>query len=181
MGLEDIPNLAKSEFRLNQRMTPPLTPDTLLQMNKAPNWHLFLDDILKSFGCQTGTLHQATPEGRVLTLVCQIGVPESLIDKISTIPFGKGIAGAAAERREAVELCNLQQDLGGVAKPDARQTGVSGSLAVPVFASGSGQVIGTLGIGKFAPYEFTPAEKQHLAERAAELGRLFEAKATSAS
>ena len=48
---------------------------------------------------------------------------------------------------------------------DARQTGVSGSLAVPVFASESGQVVGTLGIGKFAPYEFTGAEKQRLAAR----------------
>lgn len=175
MGLEDIPNLAKSEFHPNPRMTPPLTPDTLREMNEAPNWHLLLAEILESFDCQTGTLHQAVTGGRILTLVCQIGVPDSLMDKISIIPFGKGIAGAAAERGEAVELCNLQQDLGGVAKPDARQTGVSGSLAVPVFASGSGQVIGTLGIGKFAPYEFTPAEKQRLADRAAEIGRLFEA------
>jgi hypothetical protein len=145
-------------------------------MSTHANWTRILTDILESFGCQTGTLHQATPGNRILTLVCQIGVPESLMDKISTIPFGKGIAGAAAERGEAVELCNLQQDLGGVAKIDARQTGVSGSLAVPVFASGSGEVIGTLGIGKFAPYEFTAAEKQRLAEYAAEIGRLFDDK-----
>ena len=98
------------------------------------------------------------------------------MDKISTIPFGKGIAGAAAERGEPVELCNLQQDLGGVAKPDARKTGVSGSLAVPVFSKSSGKVIGTLGIGKFAPYEFTAAEKQKLADFAAEIGGYFEHK-----
>jgi putative methionine-R-sulfoxide reductase with GAF domain len=140
------------------------------------NWNALLESILENFGCQTGTLHQATVDGKTLTLVCQIGVPESLIDKISSIPFGKGIAGAAAERREPVELCNLQEDLGGVAKPDARTTGVSGSLAVPVFSKSSGKVIGTLGIGKFAPYEFTTAEKQRLADCAVEIGERFEHK-----
>ncbi len=157
-------------------MTDHLTPDTLLGMNTPADWNRILTEILESFACQTGTIHQAPPGERILKLVCQIGVPESLMDKISTIPFGKGIAGAAAERGEAVGLCNLQQDLGGVAKIDARKTGVSGSLAVPVFASESGQVIGTLGIGKFAPYEFTSAEKQRLAEHATEIGRLFDDK-----
>lgn len=145
-------------------------------MTNATNWNVILDSILTEFGCQTGTIHHATPDGKNLILVCQIGVPESLMDRISTIPFGKGIAGAAAARAEPVELCNLQQDLGGVAKPDARQTGVSGSLAVPVFSKSAGTVIGTLGIGKFAPYEFTAAEKQRLADRAAEIGGHFEHK-----
>lgn len=152
------------------------SPPILTAMTPHVNWTTLLASILESFGCQTGTLHQTDERGRILTLVCQIGVPESLMDKISSIPFGKGIAGAAAESGEPVELCNLQQDLGGVAKPDARQTGVSGSLAVPIFAKKSGQVIGTLGIGKFAPYEFTAAEKQRLAEHAAHIGGLFEHK-----
>ncbi len=91
-----------------------------------------LGEVLAEFGCQTGTLHRA--EGEWLELVCAIGVPEELMDKITKIPFGKGIAGVAAEKRGPVELCNLQQDLGGVAKEDARKTGVSGSLAVPVFS-----------------------------------------------
>lgn len=142
-------------------------------MTNDPNWKSILGAILADFGCQTGTIHQATADGKDLVLVCQIGVPESLIDKISTIPFGKGIAGAAAERKEPVELCNLQQDLGGVAKQDARKTGVSGSIAVPVFSKASGMVIGTLGIGKFAPYEFTDAEKQRLKDLAGEIGGHF--------
>lgn len=143
-------------------------------MSPSVNWNSKLAAILESFGCQTGTLHQAAAGDKILTLVCQIGVPESLMDKISSIPFGKGIAGAAAESREPVKLCNLQQDLGGVAKVDARKTGVSGSLAVPIFAKESGEVIGTLGIGKFAPYEFTDAEKQRLADFAFEISGLFE-------
>ena len=142
-------------------------------MSEQVNWESKLSSILADFGCQTGTIHRTEADGEILGLVAQIGVPESLIDKISAIPFGKGIAGAAAERKEAVELCNLQQDLGGVAKPDARQTGVSGSIAVPIFASDSERVIGTLGIGKYAPYEFTDAEKSALAGIAAELAGGF--------
>jgi L-methionine (R)-S-oxide reductase len=132
----------------------------------AAGW---LAGVLASFNCQTGTLHRA--DGEFLDLVAQVGVPESLLPKISRIPFGKGIAGAAAERREPVELCNLQQDLGGVARPDARQTQVSGSLAVPVFAPDGGRVLGTLGIGMQAPHEFTDEEKARLAGIAAEVGR----------
>lgn len=145
-------------------------------MSTPANWNHILTEILDTFDCQTGTIHQATGGDRILTLVCQIGVPESLIERISSIPFGKGIAGAAAERGEAVELCNLQQDLGGVAKVDARKTGVSGSLAVPVFSKESRQVIGTLGIGKFAPYDFTAAEKQRLTDLASDIGGIFEDK-----
>jgi L-methionine (R)-S-oxide reductase len=136
-----------------------------------------LGEILAEFDCQTGTLHRTAADGRTLRLVCQIGVPESLSGKIAEIPFGKGIAGAAAENRAPVRLCNLQQDLGGVAKPDARQTGVSGSLAVPVFSADGANVLGTLGIGKFAAYEFTAEEEERLAAHARELAGLFEGKA----
>ena len=87
-----------------------------------------------------------------------------MLEKISRIPFGKGIAGVAAATREPVELCNLQQDLGGVAKEDARKTGVAGSLAVPVFSEDGATVIGTLGVGKVVPYDFSDVEKARLAE-----------------
>ncbi len=142
-------------------------------MTAPVNWNALLESILESLGCQTGTIHQAPDGATTLTLVCQIGVPDFLTDKIASIPFGKGIAGVAAERQEPVELCNLQEDLGGVAKVDARQTGVAGSLAVPVFSHTSGAVIGTLGVGKFAPHEFTAAEKQRLMDFARDIAGHF--------
>lgn len=122
---------------------------------------------MEDFACQTGTLHRA--DGEWLFLVSQSGVPEFLIDKISKIPFGKGIAGVAAATKEPVELCNLQQDLGGVAKEDARKTGVSGSLAVPILSADGLTVIGTLGIGKMEPYDFSVEEKDRLTA----IGRSF--------
>ena len=176
MSLADIRNPAKPEITHTREVTRRSFRDSPIAMRHDPDFQSLLVTILADFACQTGTIHQATADGQTLTLVCQIGVPESLMDKISSIPFGKGIAGAAAERGEPVELCNLQEDLGGVAKPDARKTGVSGSLAVPVFSKSSGKVIGTLGIGKFAPYEFTAAEKQQLGDCAAEIGGHFEHK-----
>ena len=125
---------------------------------------------MEEFSCQTGTIHRA--EGELLHVVAHAGVPDFLLEKISVIPFGKGIAGAAAQTREPVELCNLQQDLGGVAKESARKTGVAGSIAVPVF-SDAGDVIGTLGIGKVTPYEFSEEEKHKLSEIAAGLAADF--------
>lgn len=142
-------------------------------MQPAPSLQTELASILAEFDCQTGTIHRTAADGRTLELVCQIGVPASLLEKISIIPFGKGIAGAAAERAEAVELCNLQADLGGVAKPDARQTGVAGSVAVPVFSPDGTRVAGTLGIGKTTPHAFTDAEISRLTDIAAGIAPQF--------
>ncbi len=147
-----------------------MTPD-FTNPDSVRGW---LGNVLESFGCQTGTLHKA--DGEWLDLVVHLGVPDFLIPKITRIPFGKGIAGAAAERREPVELCNLQQDLGGVARPDARETKVSGSLAVPVFSPDGTRVLGTLGIGMQAPHDFTAEEKSRLAAIAAEVGVRWDAK-----
>lgn len=128
-----------------------------------------LQAAMAEFECVTGTLHKTGQSGDILTLVSHAGVPEFLIDKISTIPFGKGIAGVAADTKEPVELCNLQQDLGGVAKEDARKTGVSGSLAVPILSEDGTKVLGTIGVGKLEPYDFSDKEKARLTE----LGQTF--------
>ncbi|MDB6079486.1 MAG: hypothetical protein JWO82_3233 [Akkermansiaceae bacterium] len=130
----------------------------------------WLAGVLKEFSCQTGTLHRA--DGEWLDLVAHAGVPAELIPKIARIPFGKGIAGVAAATREPVELCNLQQDLGGVAKEDARKTQVSGSIAVPILTP-DGRVLGTLGIGKYAPYDFPEDEKNRIAAVAAGVAALW--------
>lgn len=130
-----------------------------------------LKDAMDEFDCQTGTVHRA--EGEVLLLVSYAGVPEFLVDKISMVPFGKGIAGVAAESQSPVELCNLQQDLGGVAREGARKTGVAGSLAVPIISPDSGEVLGTLGVGKVEAYEFSDEEKVRLTELGAGFMKLL--------
>lgn len=135
------------------------------------DWTLFLEAMAADFGCVTGTLHRFDPADQHLKLVSHLGIPPHVLPQflpiIQSIPLGKGIAGAAAERREAVELCNLQTDTSGVAKDGAKQTQVQGSLAVPVLDGD--RLCGTLGIGKREPYDFTEAEKQRLLAAAGEV------------
>ena len=126
-----------------------------------PDWHAVLVKVLENFACATGTIHRTDPSTGLLTLIAHQGIPPQvlpmLLPKIDNIPFGKGIAGCAAQRKEAVQLCNLQEDLGGIAKPDAQKTNVQGALAVPIVGA-DGKVIGVLGIGKMQPYEFNDSE-----------------------
>lgn len=126
----------------------------------SASWSDFLAQTIAEFGCTTGTLHRMDPADQHLKLVAQQGIPEALMPIIHSIPLGKGIAGVAAERREAVEMCNLQTDTSGVAKAGAKQTQVQGSLAVPVLDGD--RLCGTLGIGKLVPYDFTEEEKEKL-------------------
>ena len=127
----------------------------------------FLRSLLAELGCQTGTIHRTGADGE-LKLEAQVGVPDFLLPRIASIPFGKGIAGGAAERKGPVQLCNLQTDTSGVARPEAKATGVNGSLAVPVLGEDD-RVLGVLGIGKSVPHEFTAAETARLEARATEV------------
>jgi L-methionine (R)-S-oxide reductase len=126
------------------------------------DWQAVLDVAIAAFNGSSGTLHRLDPADNLLKLVAHKGIPPQLMPLISAIPIGKGIAGAAAERREPVELCNLQADLGGVAKPGARETNVRGSLAVPCLKGTT--LRGTLGVGLMTPHDFTEEEKARLME-----------------
>jgi signal transduction protein with GAF and PtsI domain len=141
-----------------------------------PDWHAVLVKVLANFACVTGTIHRTDPSTGLLMLLTQHGIPPHvlpmLLPKIDNIPFGKGIAGCAAQRKEAVQLCNLQEDLGGVAKPDAQKTNVQGALAVPIVGS-DGKVLGVLGIGKMQPYEFSDSEVAELNAVAALIAAKF--------
>lgn len=123
--------------------------------NESPNWESVLKSVLEHFDCSTGTLHFLDSES-LLQLQSQIGIPEFLIPKLSTIPIGKGMAGIAAERRKPVEMCNLQTDDSGIARPSAKDTKVEGSLAAPLLYED--KLYGTIGIAKPIPYDFTETE-----------------------
>ncbi|HEY2573185.1 MAG TPA: GAF domain-containing protein [Verrucomicrobiaceae bacterium] len=126
------------------------------------DWPAVLDAAIAEFNGSTGTLHRLDTSTNRLALVTQRGIPPHLLPVIDQIPIGKGIAGVAAERREPVELCNLQADLGGVAEAGARATNVQGSLAVPCLRGE--ELRGTLGVGLMTPYDFSDGEKTRLME-----------------
>jgi L-methionine (R)-S-oxide reductase len=142
-------------------------PFSLPPLPTTEDWSEFLNSVAGDFDCITATLHRLDPADQHLKMVAYQGIPPQIMPMIQSIPVGKGIAGAAAERLAPVELCNLQTDTSGVAKPDAKQTKVQGSLAVPVMDGD--RLCGTLGIGKVVPYDFSEAEKAKLMEIAADV------------
>ena len=133
--------------------------NTLLK-NAKIDWQNLLETVVASFDCTTGTLHFLDQETKLLQVKAHVGVPDFLLPKLSTIPIGKGMAGIAAERRKPVEMCNLQTDDSGVARPAAKETKVEGSVAAPLLLNES--LYGVIGIGKRVPYDFTETETQEL-------------------
>jgi signal transduction protein with GAF and PtsI domain len=113
-----------------------------------------LTETLLHFGCQAGTVH-VLREGE-LWLAAHSGIPEPIVQIVQRVPIGKGIAGLAAERREPVQLCNLQTDESGQARPGAKMTGMEGSLAVPMLVKGD--LRGVLGIAKAEAHDWTTEE-----------------------
>lgn len=140
----------------------------------AVNWEEVLSNIIPAFGCATGTIHFLEEETSLLKLQAQVGIPDFLIPKLSTIPIGKGMAGIAAERREPVEMCNLQTDDSGVARPSAKETKVEGSIVVPLLLNDI--LYGTLGIAKPVPYDFTEEEQADLLKIGEEMSTVISAK-----
>jgi GAF domain-containing protein len=111
-------------------------------------------------GAETGTIHRLRPDG-FLHLEAKVGnFPAELLPFIEKIPVGKGIAGLAVERKAPVDLCNLQTDQSGAARPGARQTGVKGSICVPLMAGET--ALGALGIGTTQERQFREDETELL-------------------
>jgi L-methionine (R)-S-oxide reductase len=127
-----------------------------------------LDRVLQQFDCVTGTIHALDPASGQLRLKAQRGIPPALMDRVVLIPVGKGMAGIAAERRAPVQMCNLQTDASGVAKPGAKETRMEGSVAVPMLAGD--RLRGVLGVAKPLAYDFSEAETAFLLEIAAAIG-----------
>jgi L-methionine (R)-S-oxide reductase len=130
-----------------------------------------LSDVIAAYGCSTGTLHTLNDHSQLLELQAQQGIPDFLLPKMSIIPIGKGMAGIAAERRKPVEMCNLQTDDSGVARPAAKETKVEGSIAAPMMLEG--KLYGTLGIAKPIPYDFTQEENESLMQIGEEISRIL--------
>lgn len=122
-----------------------------------------LQSILTDLRAESGTLHATAADGS-LHLRCAIGIPQSVLDIVQVVPIGKGMAGLAAERKCAVNSCNIQRDTTGDVRPGARATGLAGSVAVPVL-SADGRVLGVLGVATRAERTFTADDERAIASR----------------
>lgn len=137
---------------------------------------VLLRDAIQRFGGQAGTVHFFDAASGLLRIAAHAGIPESVVKKAGTIPIGKGIAGLAAQRREPVQVCNLQTDDSGVAQPGAKATQMQGSVAVPMIVGG--ELRGTLGVAKATPHIWSERECDCLMQVAARLARCDSKKET---
>lgn len=147
--------------------TLPAAVDTVLKSGSAPNLQGALETIAREFEARTATLHVADLGQRKLHMVAQRGIPDHIAAITREIPFGKGMAGICAERLAPVQVCNVQTDASGQARPGAKETGVAGAIVIPVL-EGS-RLVGTLGIGKSEEHEYSETETKTLESCAARL------------
>lgn len=127
-----------------------------------------LEEVVAAFNCVVGTIHSLDPKSGILALRAHRGIHEAIMDKVRRIPIGKGMAGLAAQRREPVQVCNLQSDDSDVAKPGAKLTQMQGSIAAPMLVGD--KLCGTIGVAKPMAYEFSKDEATLLLELGALIG-----------
>ena len=132
---------------------------------------LALEFVLERLSCVAGTIHSFDPKSSMLSLRARRNIPDGLLPRIQQIPSGKGMAGLAAERRKPIQVCNLQADTSGVAKPGAKETGMEGSIALPIMVNM--EVVGVLGVAKPTVYEFKESEIGLLMELGQVIGRFM--------
>ena len=119
-------------------------------------------DAIAHVGADSGTIHLKEPDRLVLRLAASHGIPEAVLDVVREVPWGKGMAGLAAERARPVDACNIQTDRSGDVRPGARATGLQGAIVVPMLRGD--RVVGTLGVGCVGERTFTAAETDWLLE-----------------
>lgn len=154
--------MIKLNFATTMTSDTKLIFDTLADEESAIDWNRLLAEILAAFDCSTGTIHTLNRESQLLHLKAYQGIPEFLLPKITVIPIGKGMAGVAAERKQPVQICNLQTDESGLSRPSAKEIKVEGSITVPLMLNS--RLHGVLGIAKSISYEFTSEEEETLME-----------------
>lgn len=145
-----------------------LTPEQVHEL------HACLATILREAAAQSGTIHLLDPASGLLRLAAHTGIPAPVLEKIAAIPVGKGLAGLAAQRLEPVQVCNLQTDASGVARPGARATGAQGAVAVPIFYEA--ELRGVLGVAKSTPHEWNELECRHFLQQGLKIVEILEKK-----
>jgi signal transduction protein with GAF and PtsI domain len=110
----------------------------------------------------TGTIHIKDGDELILHLVASHDVPQSVLDAVREVPWGKGLAGLAAQLGEPVDYCNLQSSTSPEVHPKARATGTRGAVVVPMM--NGAEVVGTIGIGCRSERSFSAQEIRWLLE-----------------
>jgi len=122
---------------------------------QEPTSQHWLENFVRSQGGIAGTVHRRESDG--LKLVAAINLPPPVIAVTLNIPMGKGMAGLALERKEAVQTCNLQTDRSGDVRPGAKAVQAQAAIALPIFDT-YGEVRAVVGLA-FANERELPVEE----------------------
>jgi len=107
-----------------------------------PTLQTWLAGFLASAGAAAGTVHLHVDGG--LRLAAAVNIPPQVQQVVAWVPNGKGMAGLALQRGEAVQTCNLQEDRSGAVKPGARAVNAQAAVAMPVRKEG-GAIVAIVG------------------------------------
>ena len=126
-----------------------------------------LETAIQKLGAESGTIHVKAQGRPVLVLAASLGLPAPVLEIVREVPWGKGMAGLAAERAQPVDACNIQTTTSTDVRPGARATGLQGAIVVPMIRDG--QVLGTLGVGNTYERTYTPEETSWLLDYGSQL------------
>ena len=122
----------------------------------ASNLDQELNQAIAKLCADSGTIHVKDGDELVLHLVASCNVPPGVVDAIREVPWGKGMAGLAAQREEPADYCDIQSSTSPDIHPLARASGVRGAVVVPMM-NGT-EVVGTIGIGSRNERTFSAQE-----------------------
>ncbi len=141
--------------------TTAVTLNETVLKNARPQVVAWLAEFVERNGGFVGSVHLTEPaetDGEIV-LVAAHNLPASVQNGTATIPFGKGMAGTAAERRAPVAVPDFQADTTGVAVAGGRVAQSRGSLTLPVHAPDDDtRLVAVVGLGFTEPRDFTEAE-----------------------
>jgi len=128
--------------------------------NALENW---LKGYITGNGGVAGTVH--VRQGENLLLGAAVNIPPPVIEKVQTVPSGKGMAGLAMERDAPVQTCNLKDDKTGDVRPGAKAVSANAAAAIPIH-DGAGNVRGVVGIAFMEEREIGEEELSKLKKQA---------------
>ncbi len=136
-------------------------------VDAGQGWQEVLALVLTRLGADSGTIHLLCDDGALHLQAASAGIPQVVVDTVRVVPVGKGMAGLAVERKQAVNACNIQTDTSGDVRPGARATGLQGSVVVPIMRGD--EAIGALGVATRDERTFTVEEEELLID----IGRII--------
>lgn len=135
-------------------------------MDYSPDLQTWLQRFIEEQQAAAGTVHVFENGG--LKLAAAVNIPPPVQQVVAWVPNGKGMAGLALQRKEAVQTCNLQEDRSGNVKPGAKAVNAQAAIALPVLDD-SGEVRAVVGIAFQDEREFTGAEIERFGTLASSL------------